>query len=98
MKIRLKFIRKRIMVIAMVPMEFIRKHVFEMSQSAFAERTGIAQSTISMMCAPDGREPKKKHMDAVRKAAIEDGLTFNGLPWDDRWFFEIPDMEEAQGQ
>lgn len=79
----------------MVPMEFIRTKVFKMSQSAFADRTGISQPTVSALC--KGREPRQSSMNAVRNAAVEDGLTFNGLPWDDRWFFEVPDLEEAQG-
>lgn len=66
------------------PIEHIRRVVFDVSQSAFAEIAGTTQPSVSRW--EQGlQEPDRSEMIRIRNAAVE-----RGLPWDDSMFFEIP--------
>jgi len=67
-------------------MAHIRQSVFEgISQTAFGEIASTTQPTVSRWESGE-LEPSRSEMDAIRKAAIA-----AGKPWDDRWFFEVPE-------
>lgn len=66
------------------PIEHIRRAVFDVSQTAFAEIAGTTQPSVSRW--EQGlQEPDRIEMDRIRQAAHK-----RGLNWDDRWFFEVP--------
>lgn len=67
----------------------IRKYVFGLTQSAFAEMAGTTQSTVSRWEAGEF-EPNRKDLERIRGAALE-----RGVAWDDRWFFEPSSPERA---
>lgn len=67
----------------------IRCEVFQVSQAAFAEIAGVKQATVSRW-EHDLMEPTLAPLGRIRAAAIA-----QGLPWDDRWFFEAPEADEA---
>ena len=73
----------------MTPMKHIRKVVFQMTQKDFADRIGVAQSTVSRW--DNGAAPTLSEMSSVRELAQE-----QSIPWDDSWFFEIPATEAAE--
>ena len=67
-----------------LPIEHIRRAVFHVSQSEFAEISGTTQSSVSRW--EQGlQEPSHSEMDRIRTAAAD-----RGIRWDDRWFFEPP--------
>lgn len=66
-------------------MRNIRKDRFRLSQSAFAELTGVAQSTVSRW--ENGTPPSLDDLALIRTAARK-----LEIEWDDAWFF---DLEEA---
>lgn len=72
----------------MLPMAHIRQNVFGLSQSAFAEIAGVKQPTVSRWEAGEF-EPNRDELARIRAAALE-----SGKPWDDAWFFAVP--ESAQ--
>ena len=57
----------------------IRQSVFKMTQTAFAEETDIAQSTLSRW--ELGAEPTLEGVRKIRAAALR-----RGLGWDEDWF------------
>jgi transcriptional regulator with XRE-family HTH domain len=68
----------------MHPIEFIRKHVFSLHQTAFAQIAGTTQATVSRW--ENGEfEPSREELEKIRSEARR-----RNLPWDDRWFFEVP--------
>jgi transcriptional regulator with XRE-family HTH domain len=71
------------------PIEHIRRHVFQLSQAAFAEIAGVTQPTVSRWEAGEW-EPNRDDLERIRQAAIE-----SGKPWSDAWFFETPAVCEA---
>lgn len=71
----------------MTPIAYIRTKVFDLRQTPFAEVAGTTQATVSRW--ENGElEPSRDNLDRIRGAALE-----RGLPWDDRWFFEVPLVE-----
>lgn len=70
----------------MNPMKHIRKNVFGVTQVTFA---GIAGTTQPSICRWEQGEqfPDHSEMDRIRQEAMN-----RGLPWDDRWFFELPEV------
>ena len=74
---------------AMKTVEHIRKHVFAMSQKAFAEELDVNQSTVSRW-EQGVLEPSHSEMDSIRRLAKK-----RNVYWDDRWFFEPPGASSA---
>ena len=71
----------------MTPIAHIRQTVFEgISQTAFGEIAGTTQATVSRW-ENDELNPNSEQMRRIRSAAVE-----RGKPWDDRWFFEVPEQ------
>jgi transcriptional regulator with XRE-family HTH domain len=64
---------------------FIRKTVFKVTQSEFAELAGVAQPSVSRW--ENGVAPSLDEMQAIRRAAAD-----RGIAWDDSWFFETPEV------
>jgi transcriptional regulator with XRE-family HTH domain len=60
----------------------IRKHVFRLTQTEFADLAGVAQSSVSRW--EKGTPPALNELRAIRQAA-----TKRGLNWDDSLFFEM---------
>jgi len=68
----------------MTPIEHIRRNVFGLSQTAFADIAGTTQASVSRW--ENGElEPGREEMAKIRKRAMQVGH------WDDRWFFEVPE-------
>jgi transcriptional regulator with XRE-family HTH domain len=65
-------------------LRYIRKHVFQVTQTEFADLAGVGQASVSRW--ENGVAPSLDEMQAIRRAAAA-----RGLAWDDRWFFEVPD-------
>lgn len=72
--------------------EYIRTKVFKMTQAPFAAVAGVSQPTVSRweQDSMPGSQPTRAEMENIRKAAME-----RGLPWDDSWFFQVPDDDEV---
>lgn len=68
----------------MNPLFYIRKKMFDVSQSAFSEIAGTTQATVSRWEAGE-LEPGRDEMSKIRDEAAK-----RGLPWNDRLFFEAP--------
>ena len=64
-------------------LRYIRKHVFQVTQTEFASLAGVGQASVSRW--ENGVPPSLEEMAQIRKAAVK-----RGLEWDDRWFFEQP--------
>ncbi|MCF6200148.1 MAG: helix-turn-helix domain-containing protein [Hyphomicrobiaceae bacterium] len=70
----------------MMPMKFIREHIFKIStQSEFADLLGYRQATISRF--ENGMAISSGAQGRIREKAKE-----MNIPWDNNWFFVIPDM------
>ena len=78
-----KVIHGCILCLPMNALRHIRKHVFHVTQTEFAELAGVAQATVSRW--ENGVAPSLDEMQVIRLAAAA-----RGLEWDDRWFFEVP--------
>ena len=75
----------------MRPIAYIRKKVFDnIPQAAFGALAGTSQTTVSRWENGD-LDPGASEMERIRAAAIE-----QGKPWNDRWFFELPEEAEVQ--
>lgn len=61
---------------------YIRKHVFDVSQSEFATIAGVKQSTVCRW-EKDELFPSLDEMRAIRAEALA-----RKKRWKDRWFFE----------
>lgn len=72
----------------MTPVEHIRRHVFDLTQAAFAGIAGTTQASVSRWEA-ELQEPDRDEMGLIRAEAIR-----RGLSWDDRWFFEVPSVSD----
>ena len=72
---------------AMNPVQYIRKIVFHMTQSAFAATLGVTQPSIARWEAT-GRVPDE-HQSKVREIG-RDICNSRGISWNDAWFFEVP--------
>lgn len=69
----------------MRPIAYIRQNVFQVSQASFAAIAGVTQATVSRW--ENGEfEPNRNELERIRSAACE-----SGKPWDDSWFFKIPE-------
>ena len=68
----------------MKPIEHIRKHLFDVSQTAFGEIAGTTQASVSRW-EQGSQEPSQSEMERIRNEAV-----LRGIVWDDRWFFEVP--------
>lgn len=66
-------------------MKHIRTKVFAVTQSEFAALAGVTQASVSRW--EKGVAPSLDEMRAIRSAAEE-----RGLPWDDKFFFETPEV------
>jgi transcriptional regulator with XRE-family HTH domain len=74
----------------MRPIENIRRNIFRVTQQAFAEIAGTTQPQVSRW--EDGRaEPSRDEMAKIRLGARR-----RRLPWDDRFFFEVPKAAPAE--
>lgn len=67
----------------------IRKNVFKVTQSEFAELAGVTQASVSRW--ENGVAPSLEEMQSIRKAAAD-----RGLEWADSMFFEMPVPEAAE--
>jgi transcriptional regulator with XRE-family HTH domain len=76
--------RSRINCSVMKPIEHIRKSLFEVSQTAFAEIAGTTQASVSRW-EQGAQEPSQSEMERIRSEAV-----LRGIDWDDRFFFEAP--------
>lgn len=74
----------------MRPIEHIRKHIFDLSQAAFGEIAGTTQASVSRW-ESGKQEPALEEMARIRREAES-----RGLPWDDGWFFHLPDAAPAE--
>lgn len=72
----------------MTAIRHIRKMIFNVNQAEFAAIAGVAQATVSRW--ENGVSLSLDEMKAIREAAMQ-----RGLNWDDRWFFEGPDILEG---
>jgi hypothetical protein len=68
------------------PMAYIRKHVFGVSQATMAAIAGASQGTISRWESGE-HSPDSRALAAVRAEARR-----RGHDWDDRWFFDMPEV------
>jgi predicted transcriptional regulator len=73
----------------MSQIEHIRKSIFKVSQSAFAEIAGTSQPTVSRWEAGD-LEPSRVEMGHIRDAAVR-----RGIEWHDEWFFDMPTSRKS---
>lgn len=72
----------------MRPIEHIRRHVFGLNQTPFAQIAGTTQASVSRW--ERGEQfPDQQEMDRIR-----DEARTRGLAWDDSWFFETPPVPE----
>lgn len=71
----------------MSPLEHIRKNVFRASQAEFAEIAGTTQASVSRWEKGE-QEPGLTEMARIRQVAAD-----RGLPWDDSWFWQVPEQE-----
>jgi DNA-binding transcriptional regulator YiaG len=68
----------------MDPIVYIRKNLFRVTQDEFAAIARTTQATVSRW--ESGRlHPDRGEMELIRSEAGE-----RGIPWNDRWFFEVP--------
>lgn len=70
--------------------EHIRRNVFDVSQAAFGQIAGTTQASVSRWERGE-QEPGITEMSKIRLEART-----RGLPWDDRWFFELPSQPTEQ--
>jgi transcriptional regulator with XRE-family HTH domain len=70
----------------MTPMLHVRKSVLKLSQAELAKIARVSQGTVSKWEAGQ-LEPSRDELDRIRLEAVE-----RGLDWEDRWFFETPDV------
>ena len=68
----------------MTPLFYIRKKLFDVSQSAFGEIAGTTQATVCRW-EKEELEPSRAEMTNIRAEAIR-----RGISWNDRLFFEAP--------
>jgi DNA-binding transcriptional regulator YiaG len=68
----------------MHPIEYIRKHIFGVTQDAFAKIAGTKQSSVSRW------ESGTLHPDHGEMERIRNAARARGIPWNDQWFFELP--------
>lgn len=68
----------------MTPLLHIRKIVLKLTQEEMATLTGARQATVSRW-ETGSLEPDREQMGAIRSKAAS-----QGIDWDDRWFFEVP--------
>lgn len=73
----------------MNPLRHIRKNVFGVTQAKFAALVGVTQATVSRW--ENGISLDLTDMQAIRRAALA-----RDLPWEDAWFFEIPEAGECR--
>lgn len=66
----------------------IRKNVFRVTQSEFADLAGVGQASVSRW--ESGVAPSLDEMQSIRLAAAE-----RGIEWEDSLFFEAPASEAA---
>jgi transcriptional regulator with XRE-family HTH domain len=66
---------------------YIRKAVFGMTQTQFADMLGIWQGAVADLERRDALPAK--HQITIRKEAAKRGLT-----WRDDWFFETPEAAQ----
>jgi transcriptional regulator with XRE-family HTH domain len=81
----------RIKYVSMSAIRRIRKDIFKKNQAEFAAIAGVTQATVSRWeSADNGAAPTLAEMANIRRGAAE-----LHIPWDDRWFFEMPAQESA---
>jgi DNA-binding transcriptional regulator YiaG len=74
----------------LTPMAHIRRNVFGLTQEGFAQALGVTQPTISKW-ETEGLQPDRAEMAQIRQMAAD-----KGLKWDDRWFWEVPQVDTAE--
>lgn len=68
---------------------YIRRYVFRITQAEMAGIAGVRQNQISRW--EHGlRRPSLVELERIRAAAAA-----RNLPWDDSWFFELPEEVAA---
>lgn len=75
------------MQMVMYPIRHIRKNIFKLSQTDFAQLAGVTQSAVSNW--ENGGSLKSSEMSNIRFAARHLGIS-----WKDEWFFETPEPAE----
>ena len=65
-------------------MEYIRRRIFGVTQTAMAQIAGVNQSTVCRW-ETGATYPSQGEMQRIRQAARR-----RGIPWNDTWFFEAP--------
>lgn len=68
----------------------IRTNVLKITQAQMAAISGASQATVSRWESGD-LEPDRRQLAAIRAEVKK-----LALPWDDRWFFEIPTPTDAR--
>jgi transcriptional regulator with XRE-family HTH domain len=71
----------------MQPIEHIRKHIFEVSQVAFAGIAGTTQATVSRWERGE-LEPGRDQLALIREEALR-----RNINWSDQWFFDLPEAK-----
>jgi DNA-binding transcriptional regulator YiaG len=73
----------------MNPLRHIRKTILGLNQVEMAALSQVHQSTVSKW--ENGElHPNRDEMLRIREFARE-----NGLPWEDSWFFEMPEVSTS---
>lgn len=71
------------------PLLYIRKTVLGLTQREMAVLTGTKQATVSRWETGE-LEPDREQMKAIRDEAAR-----REVPWDDGWFFSVPEEAAA---
>lgn len=69
----------------MGPIEHIRRNILKETQTGFAAIAGVTQATVSRWETGEF-EPSRDELDRIRSEALA-----RGLPWNDLWFFAVPE-------
>ncbi|MBZ9794329.1 helix-turn-helix domain-containing protein [Mesorhizobium sp. ES1-4] len=64
----------------------LRLSIFHATQTEMAAIAGVNQSQVSRW-ERGVRRPSLREMERIRAEALR-----RDLPWDDRWFFEVPEQ------
>lgn len=75
----------------LTPIQWIREQVFRMKQPEFAREIGCAQSSVSRW--ENGGSITNDSQKKIREAAQR-----LRLPWNDSWFYAVPEGNPAANQ
>jgi len=75
---------RRSIYVIMHQLEYIRKHIFGVTQVTFAEIAETTQASVSRW------ESGEQYPDHAEMARIRAAARKRSIPWNDQWFFELP--------